>query len=140
MNEQVSKREIEQRIDELKKRMQVDEPNWEMIVIFSKVNQYYFTGSMQDGMLIITKEGDPIYWVRRTFERAMHESMLTDIRPMTSYRDAAAAYHKMPSTIYVESEVMSLAMSQRLSRYFTCEHFKSADKQIAMVRAVKSDY
>ena len=45
-------------LDELKSRMErfrkiMDEQNagWEMAVIFSKVNLYYFTGTMPEGML-----------------------------------------------------------------------------------------
>ncbi len=28
-------------------------PGWEMAVVMSKINLFYFTGTMQDGMLII---------------------------------------------------------------------------------------
>jgi Xaa-Pro dipeptidase len=38
-------------------------PQWNWAIIFSKVNQYYFTGTMQDGMLIIPKDEEPVYWV-----------------------------------------------------------------------------
>ena len=36
----------------------MDEQNdasWEMAVIFNKVNLYYFTGTMQEGMLLIPR-------------------------------------------------------------------------------------
>lgn len=140
MNQQVSKLELDHRIQAFKQQMGKDHPQWEMVIIVSKINQYYFTGSMQDGMVIITKENDPIYWVRRAFERAKNESPLPDVRPMKSYRNAAAAYKKIPLTIYIEANIMPISMSQRLQRYFPCEQFVSVDQQIAKVRAVKSDY
>ena len=34
-------------------RMDAENPNWELAAFFGRVNQYYFTGTMQDGVLLI---------------------------------------------------------------------------------------
>jgi Xaa-Pro dipeptidase len=134
------KEELDDRLESFKDIMEKDNPGWEMAIIISKVNQYYLAGTMQDGMLIITPEGEPVLWVRRSFERAMEESPLTHIKPMGSYRTAAAHYRSIPQNIYLEKEIVPLAMKERLQNYFPCQKFLSLDRQLLNVRAVKSDY
>ena len=41
---------------------------------------FYFTGSIQQGILIVPAEGEPVYFVRRVFERAVEESPLSNVR------------------------------------------------------------
>jgi len=115
-------------------------PQWEMTIIFSKINMFYFTGTMQEGMLLIPRGGEPVLFVRRSFERALDESLFPSIRPMNSYRDAAGFYSKIPDTVYLEAEIVPLAMYQRLQKYFPFSFVKPADAQLAAVRAVKSPY
>ena len=71
--------------------MGADHPDWELAAIFGRVNQYYFTGTMQDAVLLVPRDGEVVFWVRRSFERATEESAFPDIRPMKSFRDAALA-------------------------------------------------
>jgi Xaa-Pro dipeptidase len=132
---------------ELNKRMQrfcllMDQknPEWEMAVIISKINQYYFTGTMQEGILLINRGQGATLWVRRSIERALDESLFSDIRPMDSYRTAAQEYKSIPSTIFLESEVVPLAMYQRFQKYFPFKEAKPLDAQLAALRAVKSKY
>ncbi|MCE5215095.1 MAG: aminopeptidase P family N-terminal domain-containing protein [Methanobacterium sp.] len=66
-------KELNNRLKRFKKVMDLSYPDWEMAVIFSKINLFYFTGTMQDGILIIGKE-EAVFWVRRSYERAMDES------------------------------------------------------------------
>ena len=55
-------------------------------------------GTMQDGMLMIPRGREAILWVRRSHEKALDESLFADIRPMESYRDAAAGFHRSGHT------------------------------------------
>ena len=72
-------------------RMDAENPNWELAAFFGRVNQYYFTGTMQDGVLLVPRDGEAVFCVRRSFERAGDESLFPDIRPMKSFRDAVPA-------------------------------------------------
>ncbi len=132
--------ELKNRMRCFRKKMDVSNPDWEMAVIFSKINLYYFTGTMQDGMLIIPKKDEAMFWVRRSYERAMDESLFSCIKPMNSFRDAAKSVSRLPDTVYLETEVVPLAMYQRLQKYFPFKNIKSVDSQICAVRAVKSEY
>ena len=109
-----------------------------MAMVFSKVNLLYFTGTMQEGVLIIERDNGATFWVRRSFERALLESEFTNLKPMSSYRDAAANYKNIPSEIYLETEFVPLAMFQRVQKHFAFASYKPIDFQIAMTRAVKS--
>ena len=62
------KSELQNRMEQFKIIMEKTYPEWDMAVIFSKINQYYFTGTMQDGMLIIPRDDEPTFWVRRSYE------------------------------------------------------------------------
>ena len=65
----VPTKELEQRLEKFRKLMDARHPDWEMAVISHKVAMYYFTGTMQEGALIITP-ADAVLWVRRNFVRA----------------------------------------------------------------------
>ncbi|MGE5557515.1 MAG: M24 family metallopeptidase [Bacillota bacterium] len=140
MEKRVPLTELQSRLDRFRDRMGADNPDWEIAVVFSKINQYYFTGTMQDGMLIIPRNGEATYWVRRSFERARDESLFGLIKPMGSFRDAAGSAGKLPGAVYLETEIVPLALYQRFRKYFPFESAKPMDMQIAAVRAVKSPY
>jgi Xaa-Pro aminopeptidase len=120
--------------------MNANQPEWELTAIFGHVNQYYFTGTMQDGVLLIPRDGEATFWVRRSFERARNESLFPDIRPMKSFRDAARSTATTRSVIHVETEVLTLGMLQRFRKYFPCRSTASLDAEITWLRAVKSSY
>jgi len=132
--------ELKSRMRCLREMMDISNPDWEIAVIFSKINLYYFTGTMQDGMLIIPKNEEATFWVRRSYERALDESLFPSIEPMNSFRDAAKSVNRLPEAVYLETEVVPLALYQRFQKYFPFKNFKSADAEICSVRAVKSEY
>lgn len=140
MDKRVPLLELQGRMNRFRKRMDLYYPDWNWVIIFSKVNQYYFTGTMQDGMLIIPNDDEPVFWVRRSYERALDESYFPDIRPMRSYSDAASSISKVPDVLYTETGIVPYAMLQRLQKYIPFRQIKSADNAIMSVRAVKSGY
>jgi len=138
MNSKVPPSELTGRMLRFRARMDSDFPGWELAAFFGRVNQYYFTGTMQDGVLLVPRDSDPILWVRRSLDRARDESLFPDIRPMKSFRDAASA--KARQVIHLETELVPLALAQRFRKHFPCREFASLDAQIAGVRTVKSSY
>ncbi|MGC9519171.1 MAG: M24 family metallopeptidase [Desulfuromonadaceae bacterium] len=140
MSHKVPASELSTRMQALRQRMDQDHPEWELLAIFSKVNQFYFTGTMQDAVLLIPREQDASYWVRRSIQRAQDESEFPTIRQMGSFRDAAATFDVLPEVIHVEGERLPLSAFQRFNKHFQCTTPKPADMTIARVRAVKSDY
>lgn len=120
--------------------MDIQNPSWEIAIIFSKVNLYYFTGTMQEGMLIIPRNEEAVFWVRRSYQRAVEESLFPSIKAMDSYKDAAVTIKKVPESVYLETEIVPLAMFQRLQKYFPFKDIKPLDAQIGWVRARKTAF
>jgi len=132
--------ELEDRLNRFRARMDSARPGWELAAIVGKIPLYYFTGTMQDGLLLIPLDGEAVFWVRQSFERAQDESLFPDIRPMRSYRDVAAGMGSLPSTVYLETDTTPIAQLQRLQKYLPFTDVQSVDEQVGAVRAVKSRY
>lgn len=132
--------ELTDRMERFRKRMDVSNPGWGTAAIFGKVNQYYFTGTMQDGVLLIPGDGEAVFWVRRSYERAVFESQFPDIRPMRSYRDAAAGMDNLSGPLFIEKETVTLGVMERFRKHFSFTDMMGLDLDLGMVRAVKSRY
>ncbi|HNV38425.1 MAG TPA: Xaa-Pro peptidase family protein [Methanoculleus sp.] len=140
MEQKTPASELRDRMERFRLRMERDHPTWEFAAIFGRANQFYLTGTMQDGVLLIPRDREAVLWVRRSLERALDESFFPDIRPMRSYRDAAAGMGACPGVIHVETEVVPLALLERFQKHFPCTEVRALDLQAAMVRAKKSAY
>ena len=132
--------ELADRMQRFRARMDAENPEWRLAAILGRINQYYFTGTMQDAMLLVPRDSEPTLWVRRSFERARTESLLPDIRPMKSFRDAAQSAPRAPEVIHIEAEVVPYALLHRFRKHFPCKTVAPLDMQVAKVRAVKSAY
>ncbi len=137
---QVPLSELNDRLARFRARMDADHPAWELAVFFGRTNQYYFTGTMQDAVLLVPRGGEAVLWVRRSCERAQAESLFPAIRPMKSFREALPAGATAWRTIHLETELAPLALVQRFRKYFVCSEVAALDGTIARVRAVKSPY
>ena len=140
MEQKTPASELRDRMERFRLRMERDHPTWEFAAIFGRANQFYLTGTMQDGVLLIPRDREAVLWVRRSLERALDESFFPDIRPMRSYRDAAAGMGACPGVIHVETEVVPLALLERFQKHFPFREVKPLDAGAAMVRAKKSAY
>jgi Xaa-Pro aminopeptidase len=130
--------ESDVRIARLREAMDRRDPDWGTVFLVGRVNQYYFTGSMQDGLLVVRREGPAIYFVRRSFDRALAESDLPDVLPMESYRDAAKVVGAECGRTYLESEIATVALVDRLHKAFSFDETQSVDRTVLEVRMRKS--
>ena len=131
--------ELETRLERFRRAMDAAHPGWEMAALNHKVAMYYFTGTIQEGVLLIRPQ-DAVFWVRRSFERACNESHFSDIRPMHSFREAAAFYGSAPKVMYVETKKATLDWERMLHKYFAFEELGSFDNVLQDLRMVKSEY
>ena len=136
-----------------------DYPGWDTALLTDMVNQYYLTGTMQDGIVLIRKNntafGSLFYGVRRSFARAQAETPLfkdtgglaETLVPMNSYRELAETAGASLGNVYIEGDTMSAALMERLAKYFvfsggSVKKFGAAgflDLAIRMTRSVKSE-
>ena len=115
-------------------------PEWDTAVIISKVNQYYFTGTIQNALLLIKKGGSYSFNVRQSYERALAESPLPDIHSMKSYKDVAAREGKDLGNTFIETDSLPYSVVMRLLNSFNVASVNPVDRIIRNVRAVKSAY
>jgi Xaa-Pro aminopeptidase len=139
MARDLTKEEIELRLGRFRAAMDRHNPGWDTAVLVSRINQYYLTGTMQDGLLMIRPD-NAWYFVRRSFERALDESPFPDIHPIQSYREAARIAGVDCGKTFIESEIMTVAILERFNKYFTTQSLGPLDKTILTVRALKTPY
>jgi Xaa-Pro dipeptidase len=132
--------ELDTRMKRFRSLMDAANPTWELAVVFSKINLFYFTGTMQEGMLLIPRNGDAVLWVRRSYERAMSESHFPEIKHMDTFRDAATGFGAVPAAVFLETEFVPVAFLRRFQKHFPFRDALSLDAEIAGIRSVKSNY
>jgi len=132
--------ELARRKEDFCRRMDSEFPDWSNALIVGKVNQYYFAGSMQNALLIITRDGGIFYFVRESYDRARKESPLDCIYPMRSYRDAAEVVGAELGNIYVEADIIPHSYVERLRKSFSIDKIGALDSLVKYQRAVKSEY
>lgn len=117
-------------------------PRVQGVLVFSRLNIYYFTGSFANGVFWLPLNGDPILFCRRGIERARIESPLTHIYEFTSYRDIEAIMSdlglSLPEKISAEMNGLSWALANILTKHLSDHQFIPADKILGMCRSRKS--
>lgn len=134
------KGELLSRFERFKKNMTNLEKDWEVVAIFGKVNTFYFTNTMQNGVLIIKRTGENFFFVRKSYERAKIESPLDFIYPIKSFKDIFDTTDLKGESIHIEKDVVPYGFFERFNKNFGFKRVGSADLAIAKTRAVKSDY
>lgn len=131
---------LEERIHRLFEHLRKAGDAFDTAMIIGKVNQYYFTGTMQDGVLVLRRDGTAAFFVRKSYDRAKMESPLRCIYPMTSYKDMKSLLPEDLGSLYIETEVVPLALLERLRKHFVIGEIHPLDRILFGIRAVKSDY
>jgi Xaa-Pro dipeptidase len=113
-------------------------------LINQNIDLFYFTGSMQSGMLIVPAAGEVVYAVRRVFARAKRESALEQLVPVESFRDLPPLVHAAAGAgvrrIGLELDVLPVLVRDRIAAGFTDVEWADVSPAIRSVRSVKSSY
>ena len=75
------KSEIDSRI----KRLQSLMGDLTGVIVFESIDLGYFSGTSQDGLIYIPRDGQPVVMIYKSFERAREESPL-DVQPLKSLK------------------------------------------------------
>ncbi|MGG4397528.1 Xaa-Pro peptidase family protein [Paenibacillus thiaminolyticus] len=143
--EGVLKREIEGRIARLQAAMQ--ERSMDGCLITQNVGLYYFTGSMQTGYLFVPKQGDPVYFVKRSLERARHEAEVA-VEPLGSFRSFGtllqerfpAVFASGRPVIATEYDVLPVQVFERLRSVMPETAWSDGSAMLRGLRMVKSPW
>ena len=132
--------EVKNRIAKLQENL--TEKQIESALITQHVDLFYYSGTMQNSMLIVPAVGEPVLFVKKSIERAKKESPLT-ILPMPSLKllpqqlnDLGVAIGK----VGLELDVLPYAQFQRYQKAFEQTQFVDISLMIRHQRSIKSAY
>jgi len=140
MSERTPKTELTSRMERFTNAMKQAYDNWEICAVVGGVNMFYLTGTMCDGVLLLQRDKGATLWVRRSYDRAILESELNDIRPMRSFRDIAETINVLPDTIYIDTANATLEWFGLFKKHMPFNNTLPIDSLLLNTRAVKSKY
>lgn len=144
MNSIIPIQELASRWDRCKNLLQQFIPQAQGILVFSRLNIYYFSGSFASGVFWLPLSGEPILLCRRGDERAKIESPINHIYSFRSYSDIETILNdlgfSLPKLVAGEMNGLSWALSNSLTKHLPAHRFIPADKIIGMSRAKKSEW
>ena len=114
------------------------------VFIFQNTDLYYFSGTIQRGLLTLPCSGDPVYLVNKSLERAGRESAwkhLVALPRMDGIPEILDAEGFGPfARAGLEMDVLPTDYYFRMTRLFPETEFLDASKAIRSVRMIKSPY
>jgi len=144
LDDVIPAQELAFRWDRCKNLLQHFIPQAQGILVFSRLNIYYFSGSFASGVFWLPLSGDPVLFCRRGAERAKIDSPIKHIYSFRSYSDIETILNdlgfSLPELIAAEMNGLSWALSKSLVKHLATHQFLPADKIIGMSRAKKSGW
>jgi len=138
----VSREELARRHERCRRELAGAAPEAGGLLVFSRLNIYYLTGTYGAGAFWLPLEGAPVLLCRRGLERALLESPLAKILPFRSFRDLpgvlAGAGSPLFSTVAVEMGGISWALGRTLAEHLAPARIVPGDRALSLTRAVKS--
>jgi Xaa-Pro dipeptidase len=127
-------------IDERIRRFQAKMGERDGAILFHAVDMCYFSGTAQDGLVYIPRDGDPVVMIRKSVERAAQESPL-DVRPLRSLKKLKKELD-VPSgaAIGLEWDVLPHGLYHRIDEALVDAKLVDVSEDIKHLRSVKSDF
>lgn len=128
--------EIDARIERLRSLMD----GLTGVLIIESIDMGYFSGTCQDGLVYIPRDGPSLVMVRRSLERAREESPL-EVAPLGGLR-GLGSHLGVPSgsTIGLEMDVLPCNLYARIVRALGDVRTVDVSERIRQVRSVKSEF
>ncbi len=133
--------EISARLSKLRQRLLAQ--SLDGALILDQVNMYYYTGTMQQGVLFVPAAGEPVFLVRRSLERAQLETPLQQVLPLpglSRLRETLTNLGLASARLGIAEISLPVATYKTLLKGFVGAEFIDISGLLGLVRAVKSDY
>ncbi|OGP76088.1 MAG: hypothetical protein A2Z40_02045 [Deltaproteobacteria bacterium RBG_19FT_COMBO_60_16] len=132
------KEEISARIGAL--RVKLTQAGLDGAVIVQNPDLFYFAGSIQQGILVIPAAKEPVYFVRKVYERAVAESPVEIIVKISGLKDIPAWLGKKGisfRSLGFEMDVMPVLTFNRYAALFPGVRTEDISGAVREIRAVK---
>ena len=130
------KSEVDCRIKKLQSQM----GEMDGALLFQAVDMCYFSGTAQDGLVYIPKDGEPVVMMKRSLERAQVESPL-EVLPLRNMRNLKSDLGIPDSaTIGLEMDVLPCSFYFRVAKALGNATFVDVAEKIKHIRSVKSEF
>ena len=134
--------EIDTRIDHLKQRL--DKAGFDAALILQNSDLFYFTGTIQQAHLFVPVDGEPLLMVRKDIERAMTESPLRKIVPLSRPQELPELLrqngHPLPRRLGLELDVLPANLYLVYRDIFSGAEISDISTVVRLIRAVKSEH
>ena len=134
------KEEIAARIDKLRKGMM--EKGIELAVILQNVDIFYFTGTLQRGVLVVSADKGPEFFVEKSIYRAGLETPL-DVIPVRrdkEVKDILIEKNMLHGRCAMELDVVPVAICERWKSLLGKDRMEDLSQIIRDVRLIKSEF
>ena len=134
--------EIRKRIGRLQRRMA--EKAMDAVFIVQRVDLFYFSGTCQDGFLLVPRRGRPLLFIRRYHPRAAAESPLEAVIAIGSVKEIPGLverrWGRLPRRVGFELDVLPVREFEFYRRLLDVEAAPDASELILAVRGRKSHW
>ncbi len=111
--------------------------------VFHNVDRFYYTGTLQDGVLLVHVNHDPVLFIRRTLSRATQESALEHVVGFRNLRDIAgfmADNNLSCSQVGTDMDILPAKLYVGLNSVLPDAEIVDISGFVRRQRAVKSSY
>ena len=134
------KDEIEARIEKFREEMEREGIHFS--IILQNVDLFYFTGTLQKGVLVISVDKDPVFFVEKGLVRAAHETPLaiTPIRKDKDVKDVLTDRGILKGKGGMELDVLPVLVFERWKSILGYDRLMDISPFIKDLRLVKSAF
>lgn len=129
--------EITERLSKL--RILMEKASLDGAFFHHKVDYFYLTGTMQNGILFVPADDDPIFFVKRAFPRARKESPLKRILPIRSSKEIVSELKPM-KRVGLQLDVMSYNDVMQFKKLLGSAEIVDSSPLTRELRKYKSPY
>lgn len=132
--------EVKKRVNDLQDSLRKKEIDGALLT--KNIDIFYFSGTMQNSMMFIPNEGEPILFVKKSLERAKEETpfIVQEMKSLKQLPEMIAKTGYQAKTIGAELDVLPVNQFERIKRVFSDSSIKDISFMIRLQRSIKSDY
>jgi len=134
------KEEVHARINKLKERM--EKQGIALTIILQNVDLFYFTGTLQKGVLAVSVDRDPVFFVEKSLARAMEETPLeiTPIKKDRDIKDILGSLGMLGGRCGMELDVLPVLVFERWKNILGYDNAVDVWPLIRDLRLIKSPF